>query len=158
MGIFVGLVIGHILYLFLKYIAKASSITTPITLIAPYLMYIVAEHFEWSGVLAVVSGGLFLSFRSKDYMDYHTRIQTREVWETVGFLLNGFVFILIGLELPIIIEGIESVSKSWAIQIALIITLVIIVIRIAFIYLATFVPRLSSRVRKKEPSLDGRCH
>lgn len=151
MGIFVGLVIGHILYLFLKYIAKASSITTPITLIAPYLMYIVAEHFEWSGVLAVVSGGLFLSFRSKDYMDYHTRIQTREVWETVGFLLNGFVFILIGLELPIIIEGIESVSKSWAIQIALIITLVIIVIRIAFIYLATFVPRLSSRVRKKEP-------
>lgn len=151
MGIFVGLVIGHILYLFLKYIAKSSSITTPITLIAPYLMYIVAEHFEWSGVLAVVSGGLFLSFRSKDYMDYHTRIQTREVWETVGFLLNGFVFILIGLELPIIIEGIEGVSKSWAIQIALIITLVIIVIRIAFIYLATFVPRLSSRVRKKEP-------
>lgn len=152
MGIFVGLVIGHILFLFLKYIAKASSITTPITLIAPYIMYIVAEHFEWSGVLAVVSGGLFLSFRSKDYMDYHTRIQTREVWETIGFLLNGFVFILIGLELPIIIEGIEQVSKSWAIQIALIITLVIIVIRIIFIYIASYVPRLSSRVRRKEPN------
>src|SRR5690606_24219930 len=89
MGIFVGLIIGHVLYLFLKYIATASSITAPRTLIAPYIMYIVAEHFEWSGVLAVVSGGLFLSFRSKDYMDHHTRIQTREAWETIGFLVNG---------------------------------------------------------------------
>ncbi len=152
MGVCVGLVIANILFYFLKYIAKASSITTPITLIAPYIMYIVAEHFEWSGVLAVVSGGLFLSYRSKDYMDYNTRIQTREVWETVGFLLNGFVFILIGLELPIIINGIESVSTSWAIEIALIITLVIIVIRIAFIYIVNYVPRIFPKVRKKEPS------
>src|SRR5690606_10081666 len=101
MGVFVGLVIGHVLYLVLRYWVKSSSITTPITLIAPYLMYIVAEELGWSGVLAVVSGGLFLSFRSKDYLNYHTRMQTKEVWETVGFLLNGFVFILIGLELPV---------------------------------------------------------
>lgn len=85
-------------------------------------------------------------------MDYNTRIQTREVWETVGFLLNGFVFILIGLELPIIIDGIESVSTSWAIEIALIITLVIIVIRIAFIYIVNYVPRIFPKVRKNEPS------
>lgn len=154
MGIFVGLVIGHILYIFLKYIAKASSITTPITLIAPYIMYIVAEHFEWSGVLAVVAGGLFLSFRAKDYMDYHTRIQTREVWDTVGFLLNGFVFILIGLELPIIIEGIEDVSMEWAIQMALAITALIIVLRIVFIYASAFIPRMmfrSIRTNEKNP-------
>ena len=151
MGIFVGLVIGHILYFFLRYIAKSSSITTPITLIAPYIMYIVAEHFEWSGVLAVVSGGLFLSFRSKDYMNYHTRIQATEVWETVAFLLNGFVFILIGLELPIIIEGIESVSKEWALNIALIITGAIIVVRIGFIYAASYIPYLlSKKIRRKE--------
>ena len=154
MGIVVGLIIAHVLYLFLRYIAKSSSITTPITLIAPYIMYIVAEHFEWSGVLAVVAGGLFLSFRSKDYMNHSTRIQTREVWDTVGFLLNGFVFILIGLELPIIIEGIENVSKEWAIKIALIITAVIIIIRILFVYLALVLPRfLSNRIRKKEQSI-----
>ncbi|WKK57156.1 Na+/H+ antiporter [Sphingobacterium sp. BN32] len=153
MGIFVGLVIGHILYFFLRYVAKSSSITTPITLIAPYIMYIVAEHFEWSGVLAVVAGGLFLSFRSKDYMDYHTRIQTREVWDTVGFLLNGFVFILIGLELPIIIAGIEDVSMEWAIKMALCITAIIIVIRIVFIYGAAFIPRMIFKsVRKNESS------
>lgn len=153
MGVFVGLVIAHILYLILRYIAKSSNITTPITLIAPYIMYIVAEHFEWSGVLAVVAGGLFLSFRSKEFLDYRTRIQTREVWDTVGFLLNGFVFILIGLELPIIIDGIETVSKEWAIKVALIITGAIILIRIAFIYASFYIPGIIfSKIKKREGS------
>ncbi len=151
MGVVVGLVIGHILYFFLRYVAKSSSITTPITLIAPYLMYIVAEHFEWSGVLAVVSGGLFLSFRAGDYLNYHTRIQTTEVWETVGFLLNGFVFILIGLELPVIIDGLGEYSMEEAIDYALAICVIVIVLRLVAVYLSAFVPRmLSGRVRRRE--------
>lgn len=153
MGVVVGLVIGHILYIFLRYIAKSSSISTPITLIAPYLMYIVAEHFEWSGVLAVVSGGLFLSFRAGDYLNYHTRIQTKEVWATVGFLLNGFVFILIGLELPVIIDGLGEYSMEEAINYSLAICVIVIVLRLVAVYLSAFVPRLLfKRVRIKERS------
>lgn len=152
MGVFVGLVIAHILYFVLISWAKSSSITTPITLIAPYLMYIIAEEFHWSGVLAVVSGGLFLSFRSKDFLNYHTRIQTKEVWETVDFLLNGFVFILIGLELPVIMEGLKGEYQiSVAIKYALIITTIVIVLRIVLVYLIEFIPRwLSPTIRKKE--------
>ena len=153
MGVVVGLVIGHILYFFLKYVAKSSSISTPITLIAPYLMYIVAEHFEWSGVLAVVSGGLFLSFRAGDYLNYHTRIQTKEVWATVGFLLNGFVFILIGLELPVIINGLGEYSMAEAIDYALAIAVIVIILRLIAVYLSAFVPRLLfKRIRIKEKS------
>ncbi len=153
MGVFVGLVIGHLLYLILRYWAKSSSITTPITLIAPYIMYIVAEEFEWSGVLAVVSGGLFLSYRAKDYLNYHTRIQTKEVWETVGFLLNGFVFILIGLELPVIVDGLGSYSMREAVHYALLISAMVIVIRIVLVYASAFIPRwLSARVRANERS------
>ncbi|KGE12969.1 Na+/H+ antiporter [Sphingobacterium deserti] len=153
MGVIVGLVIGHILYIFLRYVAKSSSITTPITLIAPYIMYIVAEHFEWSGVLAVVSGGLFLSYRAKDYMNHHTRIQTKEVWATVGFLLNGFVFILIGLELPIIVSGLEDYSIEESIYYALLISVIVIVLRVLMVYLSAFVPRmLSKRIRQREVS------
>lgn len=153
MGVFVGLVIGHVLYLVLRYWVKSSSITTPITLIAPYLMYIVAEELGWSGVLAVVSGGLFLSFRSKDYLNYHTRMQTKEVWETVGFLLNGFVFILIGLELPVIIRELGDYSQEEAIRYALLISAMVIGIRIVLVYAAAFVPRwLSPSVRAKEKS------
>ncbi len=153
MGTFIGLVIGHILYFVLRYWAKSSSITTPITLIAPYLMYIVAEQFHWSGVLAVVSGGLFLSFRSKDYLNYHTRMQTKEVWETVGFLLNGFVFILIGLELPVIVNGLGNYSIQEAIHYALMIAGLVIVIRIILVYMMDFIPRwLSPKIRSKENS------
>jgi len=153
MGVVVGLVIGHILYFILRYWAKSSSITTPITLIAPYLMYIVAEEFHWSGVLAVVSGGLFLSFRSGDFLNYHTRIQAKEVWATVGFLLNGFVFILIGLELPVIVNGLEGYSMDEAIKYALMISLIVIVARIVLVYASAFIPRmLSPRIRKREKS------
>ncbi|MGK6350699.1 Na+/H+ antiporter [Parapedobacter sp. DT-150] len=153
MGVFVGLVIGHILYFILRYWAKSSSITTPITLIAPYIMYVVAEELEWSGVLAVVSGGLFLSFRSKDYLNYHTRMQTKEVWETVGFLLNGFVFILIGLELPVIVDGLGDYSMEEAIRYALLISAMVIVIRIVLVYITAFIPRwVSPRVRARERS------
>ena len=154
MGVVVGLAVAHILYLFLRYVAKSSSISTPITLIAPYIMYIVAEHFHWSGVLAVVSGGLFLSFRSGDYLNYHTRIQTKEVWATLGFLLNGFVFILIGLELPVIVAGLGAYSQGEAINYALIISAIVIVLRIVLVYLSEFLPRMLSkkiRVREKSP-------
>lgn len=153
MGVVVGLVIAHILYFVLRYWAKSSSITTPITLIAPYLMYIVAEEFHWSGVLAVVSGGLFLSFRSNDFLNYHTRLQTKEVWATVGFLLNGFVFILIGLELPVIVQGLDGYSMEEAIKDALIISAIVILVRIVLVYVAGYVPRfLSAKIREKESS------
>lgn len=153
MGVVVGLFIAHILYFVLRYWAKSSNITTPITLIAPYLMYIVAEEFHWSGVLAVVSGGLFLSFRSHDFLNYHTRLQAKEVWATVGFLLNGFVFILIGLELPVIVNGLEGYSMDEAIRYALLISLIVIVVRIILVYVAGYVPRfLSSKIRNKEKS------
>lgn len=153
MGVFVGLAIAHVLYLVLRYWAKSSSITTPITLIAPYLMYIVAEEFHWSGVLAVVSGGLFLSFRSNDFLNYHTRIQTKEVWATVGFLLNGFVFILIGLELPVIVAALDGYSIKEAIHYGLIISGIVIVARIILVYVVTYLPRLlSPKIRKSEKS------
>ncbi len=153
MGILFGLAVAHILYVVLRFISKDSMVTTPLMLIAPYLMYLGAEQFHWSGVLSVVSGGLFLSFRSKDFLDYNTRIQTKEVLETVGFLLNGFVFILIGLELPVIIEGMEEYSLTDAVKYALIISLVVIVVRIVLVYTSAFVPRFFSRkIRNREKS------
>lgn len=151
MGVVVGLVIAHVLYLVLKYWTKDSSITTPMTLIAPYLMYLAAEALEWSGVLAVVAGGLFMSFRSNEFLRYNTRIQTTQVWATVGFLLNGFVFILIGLELPVIIAEMKGASLRQAIHYALLITSMVIAIRIILVYLALYLPRwISPRIRKKE--------
>jgi Na+/H+ antiporter len=156
MGVMSGLVIASILYWILRFLVRSSSITTPMTLIAPYLMYLVAEEFQWSGVLAVVSGGLFLSSKSSNFLNYHTRLQTREVWATVGFLLNGFVFILIGLELPVIMAGLEGYSLAEAIRYALFTSVIVILIRIVLVYVTAFLPRLLSRrirEREKNPGL-----
>src|SRR5262249_26326695 len=88
LGILIGLVIAHIVYAIHRWLPTTPTIDTGITLISPYLMYIGAEHFHCSGVLAVVSGGLFLSYRSQDIFDYGSRLSTASVWNVVVFLLN----------------------------------------------------------------------
>jgi CPA1 family monovalent cation:H+ antiporter len=114
-------------------------------------MYIIAEHFHYSGVLAVVSGGLFLSFRSHEIFAYNSRIQAYAFWETIIFLLNGLVFILIGLQLPQIIAGLGENSVGEAISYAVIISLVTIIIRVIWVFPGAYVPRmLSKRIRTKE--------
>jgi CPA1 family monovalent cation:H+ antiporter len=72
--------------------------------------YLAAEELHVSGVLAVVSTGLFIVVRSSEIFTHQTRLQSVATWNTVVFLLNGIVFILIGLQLPAIMEGIRHYS------------------------------------------------
>jgi CPA1 family monovalent cation:H+ antiporter len=114
-------------------------------------MYIAAEHFHFSGVLSVVSGGLFLSFRSQDIFTYESRLQLNGVWETLIFLLNGFVFILIGLQLSTIVAGLEGYSVGEAIIYAIIISVLTIIIRIIWVFPGAYIPRwLFKSIREKE--------
>ncbi|MCF0058877.1 Na+/H+ antiporter [Dyadobacter sp. CY356] len=152
MGIIIGLAIAHILYLVHRFFPTSSSIDTALTLIAPYLMYISAEHFHFSGVLATVSGGLFLSYRSNEILSYNSRMQSQYVWETVVFLLNGIVFILIGLQLPDIIEGLGQNSVMESVTYAVVISIVTIIIRLLWVFPSTYLPHLlSKKVRESEP-------
>ena len=152
MGIGIGLAIGYIIYGIHHYFPTTPAIDTSITLISPYVMYIVAEHFHFSGVLAVVTGGLFLGFRSQDYFGYESRLQAEGLWETLIFLLNGFVFILIGLQLPAIVRGMDGYSIGTATGYAILISLLIIIIRLAWVFPAAHIPRmLIKRIRDTEP-------
>lgn len=151
MGILVGLIIAHIVYAIHRWLPTTASIDTALTLITPYLMYMAAEHFHYSGVLAVVSGGLFLSFRSHDIFSYSTRLQTQSVWSVVSFLLNGVVFIMIGLQLPNIVSGLGEYSLRSAIYYGVVISVVTILVRIAWVYPGAYLPRLlSKRIRSRE--------
>lgn len=152
MGIIIGIAIANIIYAIHKYLPTTTSIDSAITLISPYIMYIAAEHFHYSGVLAVVSGGLFLSFRSQEIFTYETRLYTAGLWETLIFLLNGFVFILIGLQLPVIINELGNYSISEAILYAVIISLVTIAVRIIWVFPGAYLPRiLFKSIRQTEP-------
>jgi CPA1 family monovalent cation:H+ antiporter len=151
-GIGVGLGIAFIIYAIHRFLPTTSSIDTAITLISPYLMYIIAEHFHFSGVLAVVSGGLFLSARASQIFTYETRIQAGGVWETLVFLMNGAVFILIGLQLPVILENIEPTRLPMVIIYGVIISIVTILVRIIWVFPGTYLPRMLSRkIREREP-------
>ncbi len=130
MGIVVGLIMGLVFYWIHRLLPVTPSIETVLTLVTPYCMYYVAEDFHCSGVLAVVSGGLFLSSRRLRMLNYLSRIQGVNVWQSVVFILNGFVFLLIGLQLPSVIRQLGDVSLETAVWYGLAISFVLIVARI----------------------------
>jgi CPA1 family monovalent cation:H+ antiporter len=149
MGIVIGLILAGVLYLIHRYLPTTPGIDAALTLMSPYFMYIAAEHFHFSGVMAVVSGGLFLSSRSSEiFTESKSRIQTISTWATLVFILNGLVFILIGLELPLIIENLGDYSIAEGIKYGLIISMIIIVIRILYVLPIAYVPKwLGQKVR-----------
>ncbi|GAA4308321.1 Na+/H+ antiporter [Mucilaginibacter gynuensis] len=134
MGIACGLAVALIFYAIQRWLPTSANMDVILGLITPYAMYMVAEEFHFSGVLAVVSGGLFLSARRQTYLSHRSRLQGINVWEAVAFVLNGFVFILIGLEFPVLIKNLGPDGLPIAIKYSLIITGVLIFTRFASTY------------------------
>ncbi|MDT3402087.1 Na+/H+ antiporter [Mucilaginibacter terrae] len=129
MGIAIGLIIGLVFYALHRWMPTTASIDTVLTFVEPYIMYIVAEHFHFSGVLAVVTGGLYLSNRSHVILNNVSRLQSVNVWQTIGFLFNGFVFLLIGLGFTTVVKAVSN-NVSDAVKYGLIISAAVIVIRL----------------------------
>jgi Na+/H+ antiporter len=153
MGVVIGLTLGFVFAWLMRWLPSNSNIDTVLTLIIPYVIYISAEHFHFSGVMAVVSGGLVMSYNANCFLSHTTRIQAGNVWSTLIFMMNAFVFILIGLALPVVVEGLKEYTIVDGIRYAVIIGGIMIVTRIAWAYIIAFVPRmLFKSIRDKEPS------
>ena len=152
MGIVVGLIGATFMYLIHRFLPTTSAIDAALTLMTPYLLYLGAEQFHFSGVMAVVTGGLFISYRSHEiFKNGNTRLNMLGVWTTVIFVMNAMVFVLIGLSLPSIINGLEESSLIQGIKYGVIISIIIILIRFLWVYPTTFIPRwLFKSVRKEQ--------
>jgi len=144
LGTFIGLGIGLIFYWIHRWLPTTPSIEIVLTLVTPYCMYYAAEYFHFSGVLAVVSGGLLLSSKRHKMLTYQSRIQGVNVWTNVAFVLNGLVFLLIGLQLPAITRQLGDISLSTAIGYGLMISLVLIVARLLCTFGAAVFTRFAS--------------
>lgn len=133
-GAGIGLLIAFLFYKAHKLLPTDVNMDIVLTLVAPYLMYIGAETAQSSGVLAVVSGGLFLANRRHVFLSSSGRLRVASVWESFCFILNGLVFMLIGLDLPEIVDGLEGVSLTTAIGYSVLVTGVLVVGRILSAY------------------------
>lgn len=150
-GILIGLAIGYVVYLIHKYIVEEPLIETVLTFLTPYTAYLLAEHFHLSGVLAVVAAGLFLSSKSHEIFSPLTRMNGLAVWQTIVFVLNGLVFILIGLELRHVLMQITTYSVAELMVYGLLVSLGVIVIRFVWVFPAAYLPRiLSKKIRERE--------
>jgi len=148
-GVGIGVVLMVPLH-WLRTHLKEALLQNSLSLLIPFFAYAVAEQVHASGVLAVVVVALYLGHRNWE-VDFATRLQEEAVWKMVAFILESAVFALIGLQLPIVLKGLdeyEGVSAAWY---AVAVFLVVVVSRFVWVYPATFLPRiLSKRIRERE--------
>lgn len=156
-GILLGLALGYIFRWIHKITPDNSTTDTTLTFITPFVCYMVAEQIHLSGVLAVVACGLFLSRYSSEIFSQKTRLQASSTWETVIFVLNGVIFILIGLQLPVILNSITEFSFSNLLWYGTLVSLAVIAGRIIWVYPGAYIPRwINKKLGRSEPDISIR--
>jgi Na+/H+ antiporter len=132
-----GVVVGFALSFVVEKFERAiddGPIEIAISILVPYAAYFAAEELHTSGVLAVVTCGLYLSRKSAQFFSPGVRIQARAVWQALTFVLNGIVFVLIGVQLPVILGGIRNYSVPALIGLGALVALLVIVLRLIWAY------------------------
>jgi monovalent cation/hydrogen antiporter len=151
-GILLGLIVGVVFKWIHKLTPNNPTNDTALTFLAPYVAYLSAEAIHVSGVLAVVTAGLYLSWNSSTVFSQQTRLRANGSWETIIFLLNGIIFILIGLQLREVLINIKGHPPGALIFYGAVVSAAVIIGRIIWVYPGTFVPRwLSKKIRTTEP-------
>jgi len=110
-GIAIGLAVGFVVAEIRGRLDDAPTELT-ISLLTAYAAFIPANELGLSGVLAAVTAGVYLGWRAPDLITPETRLQSFAVWEILVFLLNAALFILIGLQLPVIASGLDAYSTE----------------------------------------------
>ncbi|HEY8095093.1 MAG TPA: Na+/H+ antiporter [Methylobacter sp.] len=151
MGIAVGFVVGIVTRWALRLTGDSFS-EIAITLLAPYIAWVLAEQVHASSVLACVTGGLYIRQHFSAIVAPITRIQARAVWDLLVFMLNAIIFILIGLQLDTLREAIPSSELGLLTIKGLLVSATAIVVRLIWVPVAAWVPRfLSASLRARDP-------
>ena len=132
--------------------ARDPQIEITLSLITPYVAYWVPEHFGGSGVISTVACGLYMSWNGPLLISSATRLQGIFFWDLVIFLIEGLLFLLTGFQMRSLWEK----SKAFPLQDILfstaLVAVIVIVARFAWVYPATYLPRLfSKRLRARDP-------
>jgi len=150
-GVLIGLGLGWIITWMHRRLDD-PSIEITMTILMSYASYLLAERCGVSGVLAAMTIGMYHRWQSSDLLSARTRIAAIAVWEIIVFLLNGLIFILIGLELPSILDAISGKLTATLLWDGVLMSAVVIAVRLLWVFPATYIPRLvSRRLRERDP-------
>ncbi|MEH2493886.1 Na+/H+ antiporter [Bradyrhizobium sp. AZCC 1678] len=159
-GTFAVIVVGEILFgvavgwlsLRARHRARDPQVEITLSLITPYLAFWIPEHLGGSGVIATVACGLYISWNGPLLISSATRLQGIFFWDLVIYLVEGSLFLLTGFQMRLLFEK----SKAFPLQDILfataLVAIIVILARFAWVYPATYLPRLiSRRIRERDP-------
>jgi monovalent cation/hydrogen antiporter len=150
-GVVVGLAGGWLIVQLSKRI-RDPYILILFSLVSPYLVWLPAESLEVSGVLAAVTAGLYSGYYAPTVLRAEARLPAYAVWETWVLLLNGLAFILLGLQLRTVLAGFTGGRVLAVVGVGLLISLVVMVVRLVWVFPAAYLPRaLIPAIGKADP-------
>lgn len=135
-GILLGLAMGWFIAQALRFVEESSSEIT-VSLVTPYIVFLSAEQIEMSGVLAVVAAGLYLRSVRTQIFSAGGRVEHAAVWATITYLINGLIFLVIGMQLESVVEGLPAWPLRDISLYVLAISAVVLLVRIVWVFLAT---------------------
>lgn len=151
-GALVGLLVGLAAVYLLKHLKDAQAETT-LTFVTAFTCYMLAERMHVSGIIATVLCGIYFGIKFPEFTSSQTRISAKLSWNTLLFIVNCFVFTLIGLELPWIIKNLGSYTLSSLILYGLTISLIVILVRMIWVFLVAHLTRiLIPSIARKDPT------
>jgi CPA1 family monovalent cation:H+ antiporter len=145
-GIAIGLAVGWLVAAIRRRTDDPMTEVT-ISLFTGYAAFLPADELGVSGVLAAVSAGIYLGYRAPELTSPETRLQTYSLWSVLTFLLNATLFVLIGLQLPVIVEGLREsgIDAGEAIGYAALVCAAVVAVRFAWGFAATALIRVLDR-------------
>jgi len=160
-GIFGAVVVGEIVFgvavgwlsLRARHWVRDPQVEITLSLITPYVAYWVPEHLGGSGVIATVACGLYVSWNGPMLISSATRLQGIFFWDLVIYLIEGMLFLLTGFQMRILYEKSKAFPLDDILIATALVSVIIIVARFAWVYPATYLPRLiSPSLRRRDPS------
>ncbi|HLM33121.1 MAG TPA: Na+/H+ antiporter [Gaiellaceae bacterium] len=147
-GIAVGVAVGFVLREVRRRLDN-PPVEITISILSGYFAYLPAEALDVSGVLSAVTVGIYMGWHTPELTTAQTRLQGVAVWEILFFLLNAFLFTIIGLQLPVILDGLAGYSTATLIWYAVLIAVTVVAARFAWIFATAHLPRLLGRLRRE---------
>jgi CPA1 family monovalent cation:H+ antiporter len=149
-GVVVGLAVGWAIVWVRRHVRGLPTVQNTVSLLSPFAAYLPANRLGASGILAVVTVGLYVGRNGPRIIPAATRVQAEAMWAMIVFLLESLVFILIGLELPYAVRALHRHSLGTLLWYGVAISGVLIAVRMLWVFPSAYLPRLLTRAKRAD--------